>query len=325
MATTRMSMKTFLWRGLTAGAMGGAVAAVFLRLLTETQIGWAIQFEDASGLGAPPGEAPEFTRTVQNLGGMLGAVIYGMVLGVVIGFTVAAAHHLLSGRNEFQRVAKVVGAAFVAVVVVPSLKYPPNPPTVGDPDTIDDRTVSYLLLMAFGVAAVFAALYFWRWVSARGFDGGKRFLAVAGMFVSLVGLAYIVFPTNPDPIRPPNNEAAPALVVAQGAPPDVLEAWLDAARVDHDGSLRDPDDPSEELDLSTVDRGEDLVGIPVAVRADALVPHAYTTLVWNFRVLSLGGLGLMFGTIAGALGWMLDRTAGRPSGTGPRESAQSVG
>ena len=27
-----------------------------------------------------------------------------------------------------------------------------------DPDTIDERTVSYLLLMAFGVAAVFAAL-----------------------------------------------------------------------------------------------------------------------------------------------------------------------
>ena len=147
----------------------------------------------------------------------------------------------------------------------PSLKYPPNPPTVGDPDTIDQRTVSYLLLMAFGVAAVFAALYFWRWVSARGFDGGKRFLAVAGLFVALVGLAYLVFPTNPDPIRPPNNEAAPALVVAEGAPPDVLEAWLDAAKVDNDGSLRDPDDPSEELDLSTVDRGEDLVGTPVAV------------------------------------------------------------
>src|SRR4249919_557181 len=116
MSTTRLGMKAFLWRGLAAGAIGGVVAAIFLRVLTETQIGWAIQFEDASGMGAPPGEAPEFTRAVQNLGGMLGAVIYGVVLGVVIGFTVAAAHHLLSGRNEFQRVAKVAGAAFVAVV-----------------------------------------------------------------------------------------------------------------------------------------------------------------------------------------------------------------
>ena len=33
----------------------------------------------------------------------------------------------------------------------------------------------------------------------------------------------------------------------------------------------------------------------------------------------------MFATIAGALGWMLDRTASRPSGTGPRERAEAVG
>ena len=281
-------MKTFLLRGLAAGASGARVAAMFLRVLTETQISWAIRFEDATGLGSRPGRHPSSAGAVQHLGGMAAAVIYGMVLGVVLGFTVAAAHHLLTGRNEFQRVAKVAGAAFVAVVVMPSLKYRPNPPTVGDPDTIDQRTMSYLLLMAFGVAAVFAALYFWRWVSARGFDGGKRFLAVAGLFVALVGVAYLVFPASPDPIRPPNNEAAPALVVAEGAPPTCFRHGSMLPEVDNDGSLRDPDDPSEELDLSTVDRGEDLVGTPVAVGVDKLVPHVYTTLVWNFRVLSLG-------------------------------------
>jgi len=52
------NFKTFLLRGLVAGAAGGAAAALFIRTVTETQIGYALRFEEATGIGAGPGEAP---------------------------------------------------------------------------------------------------------------------------------------------------------------------------------------------------------------------------------------------------------------------------
>src|SRR3954470_20387176 len=120
--------KGFILRGLAAGAAGGAAAALFLRFVTEHQISIALRFEDATGIGLPPGDPAEFSRGTQHWGGMAAAVLYGMALGVVLAVVVAFLHHRLSGRDEFGRVAKVAGAAFVATVVIPGLKYPPNPP-----------------------------------------------------------------------------------------------------------------------------------------------------------------------------------------------------
>src|SRR5262245_42725390 len=108
-------IKGFVLRGLAAGAVGGAATALFLRFVTETQIDFALKFEHATGIGAGPGESAEFSRGTQHWGGMLAAVIYGAVLGVVLGVTVAALHHRIAARNEFGRAIKVAGGAFVAL------------------------------------------------------------------------------------------------------------------------------------------------------------------------------------------------------------------
>ena len=148
-------IKGFILRGLAAGAAGGAAAALFIRFVTETQIGAALKFEDATGIGLAPGEPAEFSRGTQHWGGMAAAVIYGLTLGVVFGIALAVLHHRIRGRNEFDRAWKVATAAFVALVLIPALKYPPNPPTVGNPDTIGQRTTDYLLLLAASVVVVF--------------------------------------------------------------------------------------------------------------------------------------------------------------------------
>ena len=44
-------------------------------------------------------------------------------------------------------------ACFIALVVVPGLKYPPNPPAVGDGATIGYRTGLYFLMLAISIAA----------------------------------------------------------------------------------------------------------------------------------------------------------------------------
>lgn len=300
-------MKAFLQRGLVAGAAGGAAAALFIRFVTEIPIGYALRFEDATGIGLPPGEPAEFSRSTQHWGGMAAAVIYGVLLGVVLSVVAAAFHDRIRGRNEFARVAKVATAAFLATSLLPGLKYPPNPPTVGNPDTISDRTMAYLALVLGSALIVIATWWILERLTRAGLDGGLRFLAGGGAFVLMLSAAYLIWPASPDRIEPPDNEAAPALVVADSAPAAVLDQMLDTAKATSDESYRDPGDPDEPLDLSSVERGEDLKGAPVAVSTTKLVSNAYASLLWSFRLKSFAGVALMWAVMAGVLGFLLDR------------------
>jgi hypothetical protein len=141
---------------------------------------------------------------------------------------------------------------------------------------------------------------------------------VAAAFTVVVALAFVVWPATPDRVVPPDNEAAPALVVADDAPDAVLEQVLATARASGDESLRDPSDPSEPLDLASVDAG-DLPGTPVAVSTTELVDHSFTTMVWNFRLQALAGLALMVAVTAAVLGLLLDM--GARAGSPEREPA----
>ena len=311
-----LTMKAFVWRGLAAGAAGGAVAALFLRIVTETQIGFALKFEDAAGIGAPPGEAAEFTRGVQHVGGMVAAVLFGAVLGLVLGVTSAALRHRIAGTNEFQRVAKVAAAAFVAVTLLPALKYPPNPPTVGNPDTIGTRTASYLSLMLASMLIVLAAWWLWERLTRQGIDGAARVALGGGAFVLMVTAAFLIWPASPDRIEPPNNDAAAVLVISDDAPAAVLDQMLATGRETGDESYRDPKDPKEALDLDGVDQGTDLRGTPVAVSTSKLVSNAYASLLWSFRMKSFAGVALLWAVMAVVLGFLLDKQAAaqaRPS------------
>jgi hypothetical protein len=323
-----LTVRDFILRGLAAGAAGGLAAALFIRIVTETQIGFALQFEDATGLGGPPGEPAQFSRTTQFFGGMTAAVIYGAIIGVVLATAVAAMHHRIHAHNEFGRVAKVAIGVFVAVVVIPGLKYPPNPPTVGDPDSIGERTRLFLSLMGGSVVFVFAAWFLWEYLTQRGLDGAPRFMIVGAAFFTVVTLAFVAWPASPDAIGPPDNEAAPALQISPDAPDDVLAAMLDTARATDDGWIRDPANPDEPLDLTEVGDPQDLVGAPAAVSTTKLVDHSYTTTVWHFRMASFAGLAIMMTVMAGVLGLLLDRQRAKvtaPAAAGrPDRKAQAV-
>ncbi|HEX8804016.1 MAG TPA: CbtA family protein, partial [Acidimicrobiales bacterium] len=307
-----LTVKGFASRGLVAGAAGGLAAGLFIRFVTERQIDVALRFEDAATLGGPSGGPAAVSRSTQQWGGVAAAVLYGAVLGVALAVAVAALHHRVRARSEFDRVAKLAAAAFVAVVLVPGLKYPPNPPAVGDPDTIGERTRLYLSLMGTSVLIVFAAWVLWENLTERGVLGAPRAMAVGAAFTLVVALAFVLWPPSPDTVAPPDNEAAPALRIADDAPAPVLDAMLDTARSTRDDWIRDPGDPSEPLDLHAVDDPSDLAGAPGAVSTGELVPHSFTTAVWHFRLLTLAGLALMVSVMAAVLGLLLDL----PSGAG---------
>lgn len=288
----------YLGRGAVAGLAGGVVCALFLRLVTETQISAALRFEAAAELGLGREDPPLVSRVAQEWGGMLAAVLFGLALGVAVAVTVAALHHRIWAADDAGRIARVAAAGFVAVVVVPWLKYPPNPPAVGDAATIGARTSSYLLLVVASLVVVAVAWVLWERLTARGWDGIARLLAGGGAYAVMVGVLLVALPASPDRIAPPANAAAPALEVADDAPPEVLAALLDAAREGRGTALRDPAAPDHPLDPDTVSAPQHLAGTPVAVGTDALVADDFTTVVWRFRLQSLAGLALLWLTLA---------------------------
>ena len=195
-------MKAFLGRGALAGAAGGIAAALFQWIVTEDQIRVALEIEAAN---STEGGEEMFTRTTQVVGGMIAAGLYGLFLGVTFGFACAILWRTLPGRTAFSRSIRLATVAFVAWVLVPQLKYPANPPAVGDADTVGQRTASYVGLLAASLILAYMAWSLWRMLGERGDGGAKRFSIVAGGYLAVIALFYVILPANPDPLEVPAN------------------------------------------------------------------------------------------------------------------------
>ena len=193
---------TFIWRGALAGGLAGVSVALFQWLVTERQIDIALDIEAAT---AAAGGDEMFTRPTQVFGGVLAAVLFGVLLGVVFAVVLARLWHRLPGGTDFSRAIRLAAAAFVTVTLVPALKYPGNPPAVGDPDTVNQRTAAYAGLLVASVLVAFVAWRVWEWATARRIDGARRFGLTALAYGAPVTAAYVLFPANPDQISVPAN------------------------------------------------------------------------------------------------------------------------
>ncbi|MDF0528743.1 CbtA family protein, partial [Tsukamurella sp. 8J] len=152
-------------RGVLAGALGGLLAFVFARIFAEPVISRAIDYESArdeakaSVMHMHMEDGPDiFSRTIQaNIGIGVGIIAVGCAMGALFAvvYCVAAPH---VARMEPRRLALAIAASmFVGVYLLPYLKYPANPPAIGNPDTIKERGGLYLLMVAISVALVWIA------------------------------------------------------------------------------------------------------------------------------------------------------------------------
>jgi predicted cobalt transporter CbtA len=190
---------SFIRRGAIAGVVGGAASALFLLLVGERVIGDAIRLEEAKGGGGPQ----MFSRGVQTFGGALGVLLVSVALGVMFAATFAAARHRLPGRDDWQRSITWAATAFVVVYLVPFVKYPPNPPSVGDPNTIDERTILYFAMLAWSIGAAYLAVRGGRWLRDHNVADPARLTAIAGAWIVLVAVGYMVLPGSPDAVTAP--------------------------------------------------------------------------------------------------------------------------
>ncbi|MER5787263.1 CbtA family protein [Streptomyces sp. NPDC001980] len=185
------TVRNLLVRGMLAGLAAGLLALVVAYVLGEPNVDKAISFEDAH---SHEHEMEVVSRSLQSTAGLATGVL---VYGVAFGGIAALAYCFALGRvGRFSPRATALllsGCALVAVYVVPFLKYPANPPSVGDPDTIGKRTTLYFLMMLLSVLLAVAATILGKRLQPRLGTWWATVLAVVAFGV-LIGLAYQFLP-----------------------------------------------------------------------------------------------------------------------------------
>ena len=217
--------KRLIARGLLAGAVGAVLAFVFARLFAEPVIGRAIEFEDgrtevAHAQGVHEHGAELFSRGVQGNAGLgFGVLVFGVAIGALFAVAFCVAFARAKSAEPRALSLRLAAVAFTAVYLVPFLKYPPNPPAVGQADTIGSRTLWYLVMVLISVVAAIGAVWLARRLSDRlgAFNAG---LAAAGGYVVAVAVVMLALPTV-DEIPGPMRNAA-GVIVYPGFPADVL-------------------------------------------------------------------------------------------------------
>ncbi len=194
--------KHVIARGAIAGAIAGLLAFLFARIMAEPIIGRAIDLEEARSAAESAAdhgahahdEVEVFSRTVQQNPGLgAGIILFGIALGALFAVAYCVAAPKFAQWTPRTLALAVAGSLFAGFYVIPFLKYPPNPPAIGDPDTIRERTGVYVLLVAIALALVAVA-----WVVGLALTprfGGWGAALIGGAIV-IVGalLAYLVLP-----------------------------------------------------------------------------------------------------------------------------------
>ncbi len=187
------------------GALAAAlVTAVFHLLFTERLIQQAVDLEGQ--IRGPAHEEPVVTRAVQRVGLFLGFAMYGITFGLLFAAVYSAVQRWVPeiGAGRLGLLLALVGCWSAAVL--PFLKYPANPPAVGDPGTIYYRQRLYLGIVGLSIAGAVAAFAIDRaLVRLREprLGRGRRLLMVLALYGGYAAVICLVTPSNPDPVPLP--------------------------------------------------------------------------------------------------------------------------
>lgn len=202
----QINFSLVLKRALTAGIAVGLLMGVYMFAIVEPTVDEAIALEESLAAAEPADpdavdEEPLFDRDEQTAGGVAANLVYAVIASCIFGVVFAKTRHRLPGTTDFARSLWLAAVAFGAVALMPAIKYPANPPAVGDPDTVNERTVQYLAVIVASIAAAVVLFRVARTVGER-LDGATKVVTVTAATIVVYGLILILLPGTPDAIAP---------------------------------------------------------------------------------------------------------------------------
>ena len=194
-------MKRILGVGCLAGLAAGLAAALFAATAGRGPIRDAIALEDSNSHAASGTHHEDlFGRGVQEVGGAVGLIVLGLALGIVFSVVLAAVGPRLVASTPMAASVRLGFFGFVTVVLVPFLKYPANPPAVGDPATVNERTALYFAVLGLSILLTWAA---WRFHSGVALAPVAKVWATAALYGAGLMILLLALPDSPDVIDAP--------------------------------------------------------------------------------------------------------------------------
>jgi predicted cobalt transporter CbtA len=201
-----MTLGFLLRRGLAAGAAAGVVAAGVVWLVVEPVLRRALALEEPAMAHGGHHDEPLVSRGAQVVGGLLTTAVVGVLVGVVFAVVFARVRHRLSGGTDFGRSVLLAVLGFGVFSLLPAVKYPANPPGVGNSATVTERTLLYALSILMGLLVLTVVTMVHRAL------GGRRLrpAQVVGIdaVVAAAGIVAVLA------LLPPTPDAIPADVPA---------------------------------------------------------------------------------------------------------------
>jgi predicted cobalt transporter CbtA len=201
-------LKTILFLAivLISGASAGLIHGTVNFAIVEPYLDQAIGIENQNLFASGDKEnTPDFWvkyegyRVWQKSGQILAGIILGISIGSLFGIVFALSRNSLPGTNNVTKALALSGIMWATLYLIPFLKYPANPPTVGDGETVVLRAILYLSFIAISGIGV---LIFYK--LSKKFKNKKKLVALI-MYGVFMSVAFVVMPDNPDEITAPMN------------------------------------------------------------------------------------------------------------------------
>ena len=196
-------MKTgiFILIVLLSGCFAGTIYGTLNLIIVEPYLDDAINIENQNLFSSGEEiDGPQFWveyyeyRSWQKGGQILAGAILGTSIGSLFGIVYALSKKSLPSRNNIGKTLILAGLMWFTLFVIPFLKYPANPPTVGDGETVVLRGILYLTLIAISGFLAIGFYQIFKRLKAK-----NRILPIIGYGV-LISIVFFIMPENPDEI-----------------------------------------------------------------------------------------------------------------------------
>ena len=211
--------KHVIWRGILAGTVAGVFAFIWSKIFIEPIVGRAVDFEDgttdareameaAAGHGHGHGAGGElFTRAVQSTVGVgLGVLAFSVAMGALFAVVFCVVYGRTTDVSARVLSVLVAGGMLVSLWIVPALKYPPSPPAISLDETLNQRTLLYVLILGLSAVLMVAAVYLGNQLVPK-LGVWNATLAAGGAYLVAVAIVMLILPTIDETPGPMTDDA----------------------------------------------------------------------------------------------------------------------
>jgi predicted cobalt transporter CbtA len=201
----KLKALTFIIITLVSGAIAGTILGLINQIIVEPYIDKAVNIEvqnsiKEGGEAIDPNELVKY-RTWQKSGEIVAGTILGISIAALFGivFAYSRSSLLQHSNSDTKKALVLAGIMWFVLFLIPALKYPANPPAVGDPVTIYYRESLYIVILAISGFSALGLAFLYR--KLKNIPSKKIIVLV--IYAAIVTGAFLILPPNPDKITAP--------------------------------------------------------------------------------------------------------------------------